>query len=326
MFAKISAFKLKSSSSIAFAEWLTERRLARVMQSTDHFLTPFETVYGIESSQLEVTLNDLPLSLEEAFAICLRDEQDTDVYRVYACLRREELKVWETKDIPSEVESSVGILQQKNKTLEEDRYSPERKRYKPDGPNSLMSAEAVSLLKMSDVRHRDFVVPPVHQHIRSKAKTWEEFKEIQCLTDQNFIARVFKSEPDSFSPSELPAAVLSSGITSCINDFSVIHSLPDLCHKLQQRGPKTYQTVTEEQKKESDTFTPLRFTCEDGTDATVLLTRADMRLPSFQTIKRLTHNRTLVVAVVHESVVTFFMFSSGMKWQELPSLWLECTA
>lgn len=340
---QMSVRKTKNRGSIGLAEWLVDRRLAVVVKSKGsygfceegvRFLSPYETVSVIDSQEYEVTLKGLPLSLEEAYSVCLTDERDFDVYRVYVSLMRQGLRIKKkipkvpvTGDVRSEIREVTKATKRDIIEVEDEEFRPEIKRYRRNNRGSVSPSNtspdlAVSNLSLALVRHREFVVPPIHDYLKANAKDWTEYKEINCYLDQNFVGRVVDL-PEGLNrevSQKLPSSILSNGMTWCINRFDAVYSLHELCKKLQERGPKTYSCP-----RDSDSFSKvsLHFKTDEDEDGNVVVVHADDPLPSPRQVHDLSRDAILIVAVIDESLITLFRFTSVSDWQEMPSLWLQ---
>ena len=337
----MSGSRTKSRGSIGLAEWLVDRRLALVVRSKGsygfsedsvQFLSPYETLYVIECQEYEVTLSGLPLSLEEAHSICLLDERDSDVYRVYVSLMKQGLRftkekpqVFVARDVRSGVREAAKTTKRDIIEEEKDNVCSDAKRRRQNSTGSLPFCHPdphLSNLTLSHVRHREFVVPPIHDYLKEKAKNWTEYKDINCYLDQNFIGRIIDL-PDEVNDQfcqKLPSSILNTDVTRCINQFHSVLSLNDLCKKLQDHGPKTYISP-----RANDYLTPasLHFKTDEDEDGRVIVVHVSDPLPSPQLIHDLSRDAILIVAVVDESLIKLFRFLSVTDWQELPSLWLQ---
>lgn len=337
---QLSSIRSKSRSSIGIAEWLVDRRLSLVtkckgshgfVENGDRLMSPYETVSVIESQEYEVILKGLPLSLEEAYSVCLSDDRDMAIYRVYASLMKQGIRVWpvdphvnKTGDIRERHESEA--VKRDLRPAETGESCPEKKRRRknslPDSSSGSAVPLQVSNLTMSQVRHRDSVVPPIHDYLKANARSWSEYKEIDCYSDQNFIGRVI-TLPDGLTSEvsqKLPSSILSAGSTKCINQFDRILSLDDLCAKLQEHGPKTYGPTA------GMDFGPkvsLNFKTDEEEDGKVVVVSASDPLPSPQMIYNLSQTGILIIAVIDESLISLFKFNTVSDWQALPSLWLK---
>lgn len=341
-YAQISVSRTRHRGSIGAAEWLADKRLARISKKKGSFgfkkdgvfyLTPFQTLSVIESHEFEVTRNGLPLSMEEAFAICLTSEAEMDEYRVYSSLIRQGVRVWQ----PDVAISYTGDARTKDKTfssqskrdnVDEEPIGActERKRRRKNSAGSLSPTGAAEMLqvtnlRLSDVRHREYVVPPIHEYLKSNAKNWTQYKEMTCCLDQDFAGRVIDLShglSDGVSQ-QLPSSVLSSGLTQCVHRFEKIQSFADLCSSLQNAGPTTFCS----QSDDTTAKVSLHFETEEGEKGDVMIRSINDGLPSPQSVDNLSRKRLLILAVVDQSLLSFFRFSSLHTWDRLPRLWLK---
>jgi hypothetical protein len=341
---QLSGTRTKSRSSIGEAEWLVDRRLALVtkckgsygfIENGVRFLSAYETVSVIESHEYEVTLNGLPVSLEEAYSLCLTDERDMGVYRVYISLVKQGMRVWpvdphlnKTGDVRTGEKCESEATKRDLTVPSNEESCPETKRRRLNSvPKSESSSDSpvvleVSNLTMSQVRHREYIVPPIHEYLKANARSWAEYKEMNCYQDQDFVGRVvdLSNGLSADVSKKLPSSILSAGSTKCINQFDQIYSLNDLCAKIQAHGPKTYSPAAVINFSAS---VSLNFVTSDEEEGKVVVVSSGDPLPSPQMIHNLSRTGILIVAVIDESLISLFRFSSVTDWHALPSLWLK---
>ena len=334
---QLRAPRIKSRSSLGCAEWLLERNEARVLKSKGslgsmrdgvRFLSAYETLLAMESMDYEVSLAGLPLSLEEAYSLCLADERDLDVYRVYANLMKSGFRVWKlTAVVVGEEKSETSdrtseSRDQREAVANQEVYSsPERKRRRRNSdpsPGDLL----ICNLQLSHVRHREFVVPPIFEHLKANARNWTDYKEINGFLDSEFVGRVVDTSglPSRDLSSRLPSSLLSKGITKCVNQFDSIPTLSDLSSRLQERGPQEYiPSLNHDVRK----IASLRFETEDRETGYVIVVSREEPLPPVHVLSQFPGEVILLTAVVDESLISLFRLTRMSKWKQLPRLWLQ---
>ncbi|ROT72072.1 hypothetical protein C7M84_009560 [Penaeus vannamei] len=98
--------KFARRDAMACGEWLAESRMVRIVHEAGDFwqhmgaetdigkcLYPEESIYLIETGELEVTYGDMPLSIQQAQSLMLQDAHQMDMYIVYTHLTRNGCKV-----------------------------------------------------------------------------------------------------------------------------------------------------------------------------------------------------------------------------------------
>ncbi|XP_042881090.1 uncharacterized protein LOC122258885 isoform X2 [Penaeus japonicus] len=98
--------KFARRDTMACGEWLAESRMVRIVHEAGDFwqhmgaetdigkcLYPEESIYLMETGELEVTYGGMPLSIQQAQTLMLQDAHQMDKYIVYAHLTRNGCKV-----------------------------------------------------------------------------------------------------------------------------------------------------------------------------------------------------------------------------------------
>lgn len=364
----VSVPKSKIKSSLGQAVWLPDEHLALVTRKKGtlgfnrngkHYLYPEEAAFALDNCEYEITLNSLPVSLEEAYTIFFRSQQEQDIFRVYSILRKHGFRV---ERVPSNCgqqcnkasANTCSLGKKKVNSPREDRTGDEESckkakiaRDESPGDVEMTSHPESGLVKPLTVQmvhgEEKYLSHPVNLYVNYKAENWKQLKKAEsifkCDTHLTASAVEMSKIPPKVTACHplLPPCTLKTDSTEPVVDVTHIMTISQLLTRLQAKGPSTYGGFTQVTSngsdcpgESSDASSNLQVTFQvrtSGKQPVLVVIRSHFdEFPNFMQLRNLfnaTESNSLVVAAVDESCVNFYKITSFEMWQEVPKLWMS---
>lgn len=281
--------KSKLKCSLGQAIWLPNEQLALVTQRKGtlgfhrhgkYYLHPEEAAFAIDNCEYEITLDSLPISLEEAFTIFFRSQHEQDIFRVYSVLRKHGFRVQRFTH-PSNVSEDKCKVNTETAAFATDCYhmatsstgkreqSSDEDSDKTNSSSHVDHCKKVKLNNMTTVSDDyemtdmtdDFSVKPLNiqmiygedkylSHpmnllLKHKCKDWKQFKNPRDIfqPDSKLTGSVVQFTQIPFIKhvdNSLPPVALKSDSIEPIIKLDRVMSVTQLLNQLQAKGPKTY--------------------------------------------------------------------------------------
>ena len=346
---------MKAASSIGQIEWLPNERLGLVVKKkpgadqrlgftsqNNVYFYPEEVLAGLMFQEYFVVnqTTGLPLTLKEAYDVCLRTDEEQMIFAVYKDLKEKGYKVWSRREksdtAKEEEEFKIPDMSEKTQliTCQESEEQPPAKKIRKDEKQGLLETTNLSLdmIRKSEQVDDDF--------IKRFSKDWSGYKRMKMGHTSSKLPSLVVNITDHLGEDDLDKRLPSSAlIEKSDNNYEIIHpiysfqrieSFDKVLQSFADKGPQDITSDDYICDDKEETLTVLDFIRND-VKGVAIPTKDHHNLPSAAQLQKFFHennseediNLVILCIVDGFSSIKYFQYNPFKVWKEHPTLWTE---
>ena len=352
----LSTTGIKAVSSVGQLEWLPNERLGLIVKkkpgadqrlgfksNNNDYFYPEEVLAGLIFQEYFVVnqTTGLPLTLKEAYDVCLKTEEDRMIFAVYKDLKENGCKVWRRREKSEAVKEGEQLERMEDmskkmslNTFQESEEQPPAKKIRKDEQQGLLETTNLSLDMIREPEQVD------DDFIKRLSKDWSGYKRMKTGHTFSKLPSLVVNIADHLGEDNLDERLPSSALTAKNGDnnqiirpifsFQRIESFDKVLQSFADKGP---QDMTSDD-----------YTCDDKEEPLVVLdfirnevkgvaipTKDHHNLPSTAQLQKFLHEKNskedvnlIILSIVDGfSSVKYFQYNPFKVWKEHPTLWTE---